>query len=88
MKAREIFAQLRDRERMAIALANRAAEAAGRRLRDYKKPKLLFYEISTNGSWSVFYASRFRSRTTDCFWIQVDAETGATKFLPNKYHFR
>src|SRR6266478_6882658 len=79
------LALLRNRHQAAIELANRAAEAGGRHLADYRKPKVTFYRISTKGAWSVFYASRFPTRPADSFYIVVDAATHATKFsIPDK----
>jgi hypothetical protein len=80
--SRKTLALLHDRERAAVQLANRAAEEAGRRIADYRKPKVHFYSTSTNGAWSVYYVSRFPSRTTDCFHVVVDAATHATKIVP------
>ena len=78
--------ELREQERAAVEAANSAAEAAGRQVSNYKKPRLAYYSIPPNGMWSVFYVSKARSpsRAADCFWITVDAKTSATKFVPHK----
>ena len=83
MNSREILALLKKQEQTAIEAANRAAMAASRQMSDYRRPRVFFYRTPPNGSYTVFYASRFRSRPNDCFWIVVDAKTFATKLILN-----
>jgi len=81
--SRKTLAFLRGRERAIIELANRAAEAAGKRVSDYKRPKAMCYSSPSRSIWSVQYAPRLRDRSSrSCFWIEVDAETSTTKFVP------
>ena len=73
-----------------ILAANHAAEQAGYRLSDYKKPKLSFYTTPTNATWSLSYNPKvpFGSPGATqgvhgniCFWVAVDDTTGATKIV-------
>src|SRR5260370_25944 len=53
--SRKTLALLRNRERAVIQVANRAAEAAGRQLTDYKRPKAMCYSSAKLSFWSVQY---------------------------------
>jgi len=53
--SKKTLAFLRSRERAIIELANRAAEAAGKRLSDYKRPKAMCYSSPSRSLWSVQY---------------------------------
>jgi len=84
--SRKTLALLRSSERAVIQLANRAAEAAGHRLSDYKRPKAMCYSSPGRSLWSVQYSPRLRdANKTSCFWIEVDAESKKTKFVPCKF---
>jgi hypothetical protein len=61
----------------AIQTANRAFEAAGHNLIDYKKPKVYFDRVFTNAEWVVTYAP-LSSDYGPTFWVQVGDKTGAT----------
>jgi hypothetical protein len=68
-------------ETAAIEIANRVATNAGKKLSNYRRPKLAFYAIQPNGQWSAFYTSRSRSRSKDSFYIVIDAKTNAAKLV-------
>jgi hypothetical protein len=80
--SRKTLALLRGRERAVIQCANRAAEAAGHRLSDYKRPKAMCYSSPGRSLWSVQYSPRLKEASRRaCFWVAVDLEAGTTKFV-------
>jgi hypothetical protein len=61
----------------AIQMANRAFEAAGHTLTDYKKPKVDFERVFTNAEWVVTYEP-LSPNDGPTYWVQVGDKTGAT----------